>query len=161
MPILTNSRLEKFAQLPAGAKFRPSEAYRQCRHTSKNADANCQDLLANPSVAARIAELMAGNAQACKMTRKEALDWLVDIIKVEGVEVKPEASATGWPAALAPSFCLLLPLRSLRLNHPHSSALRPSIRKRKTGSGVSFPYPTICRLADAGGASHRTAASPS
>jgi Terminase small subunit len=77
MPILTNSRLEKFAQLPAGAKFRPSEAYRQCGYTSKNADVNCQDLLANPSVAARIAEPMAGNAQECKMTRKEALDWLV------------------------------------------------------------------------------------
>ena len=104
MPILTNSRLEKFAQLPAGAKFGPSEAYRQCGYTSKNADVNCQDILANPSVAARIAELMAGNAQECKMTRKEALDWLVDIIKVKGVEVnRKRARLVGPPLSPPPS----------------------------------------------------------
>jgi hypothetical protein len=79
MPILRNSRHEKFAQLLARAKFGPSEAYRQCGYTGKNADVNCQDVLANPSVAARIAELKAGNAQECKMTRKEALAWLVDV----------------------------------------------------------------------------------
>jgi Terminase small subunit len=102
MPILTNSRLEKFAQLPAGAKFRPSEVYRQCGYTSRNADVNCQDLLANAGVAARIAELMAGNAQECQMTREEALDWLVDIIKIEGVEEIAFGPPGRWPGGGSP-----------------------------------------------------------
>ena len=60
MPILRNSRHEKFAQLLARAKFGPSEAYRQCGYTGKNADVNCQDLLANPSVAAKLPSLRLG-----------------------------------------------------------------------------------------------------
>lgn len=58
---------------------------------------NRQDLLANPSVAARIAELKAENAQECKMTRKEALNWLVDVIRTGAGKIhKDDALCKGY-----------------------------------------------------------------
>ena len=68
-------------------------------------------------------KLMAGNAQECKMTRKEALDWLVDIIKVEGVEIN--GSERDWLARR--SLPLLLSPPTSAISAVNSSAfIRPT-----------------------------------
>ena len=76
MPVLRNSRHEKFALIVAKGKTR-SEAYREVTGSAKNADANADNWLNAPGVRERIAELQEQTAQECGMERIDYAKSLV------------------------------------------------------------------------------------
>ena len=76
MPILRNSRHEKFALIVAKGKTR-SEAYREVTGSAKNADANADNWLNAPGVRERIAELQEQTAEECGMERIDYAKSLV------------------------------------------------------------------------------------
>lgn len=77
MPMLKNSRHERFAQLCASGK-KGSAAYREVVNAkAKNPDVNADQLLNQPGVRERIEELKAASAQRCSMTREQFLESLV------------------------------------------------------------------------------------
>jgi Terminase small subunit len=77
MPILKNSRHERFAQMCASGK-KGSAAYREVINANaKNPDVNADQLLNQPGVRERIEELKAASAQRCSMTREQFLESLV------------------------------------------------------------------------------------
>ena len=76
MPVLRNSRHEKFALIVAKGKTR-SEAYREVTGIAKNADANADNWLNAPGVRERIAELQEQTAEECGMERLDYAKSLV------------------------------------------------------------------------------------
>ena len=76
MPVLRNSRHEKFALIVAKGKTR-SEAYREVTGNAKNADANADNWLNAPGVRERIAELQEQTAEECGMERIDYAKSLV------------------------------------------------------------------------------------
>ena len=76
MPVLRNSRHEKFALIVAKGKTR-SEAYREVTGSAKNADANADNWLNAPGVRERIAELQEQTAEECGMERIDYAKSLV------------------------------------------------------------------------------------
>jgi hypothetical protein len=87
VPILNNSRHERFAQLVASGKHSDMEVFRQAGHADESAHQNACRLRANESVAARIEELRARNAEKCQLSRDEAVQYLVEILKTPITEV--------------------------------------------------------------------------
>jgi Terminase small subunit len=63
------------------------EVFRQAGHADESAHQNACRLRANESVAARIAELRARNAEKCQLSRDEAVQYLVEILKTPITEV--------------------------------------------------------------------------
>ena len=80
MPILANSRHERFAQLVASGKSELS-SFVEAGYSAKSARQNAHRLSENEGVKARIAELRGRNAEKCEMERAEAVQYLVDILK--------------------------------------------------------------------------------
>jgi hypothetical protein len=78
MPVLRNSRHEKFALIVAKGKTR-SKAYREVTGSAKNADANADNWLNAPGVRERIAELQEQTAEECGMERIDYAKSLVAI----------------------------------------------------------------------------------
>jgi hypothetical protein len=70
MPILQNARHERFAQLVASGKHSDMEAFKQARYADESGHLNACRLRANESVAARIEELRARNAEKCQLSRE-------------------------------------------------------------------------------------------
>ena len=87
MPILQNARHERFAQLVASGKHSDMEAFKQAGYADESAHQNACRLRANESVAARIEELRARNAEKCQLSRDEAVQYLVEILKTPIGEV--------------------------------------------------------------------------
>ena len=73
MPILQNARHERLAQLVASGKHSDMEAFKQAGYADESAHQNACRLRANESVAARIEELRARNAEKCQLSRDEAV----------------------------------------------------------------------------------------
>ena len=76
MPVLRNSRHEKFALIVAKGKTR-SEAYREVTGSTKNADANADNWLNAPGVRERIGVLQEQTAEECGMERIDYAKSLV------------------------------------------------------------------------------------
>jgi hypothetical protein len=76
MPVLRNSRHEKFALIVAKGETR-SEAYREVTGSAKNADANADNWLNTPGVRERIAELQEQTAKECGMEHIDCAKSLV------------------------------------------------------------------------------------
>ncbi len=76
MPVLQNSRHEKFALIVAKGKTR-SDAYREVTGSAKNADANADNWLNAPGVRERIAELQEQTAEEGGMERTDYAKSLV------------------------------------------------------------------------------------
>ena len=87
MPLLQNARHERFAQLVASGKHSVMEAFKQAGYSDESAHQNACRLRANESVAARIEELRARNAEKCQLSRDEAVQYLVEILKTPIGEV--------------------------------------------------------------------------
>ena len=87
MPILQNARHERFAQLVASGKHSDMEAFKQAGYADESAHQNACRLRANESVADRIEELRARNAEKCQLSRDEAVQYLVEILKTPIGEV--------------------------------------------------------------------------
>ena len=87
VPILQNTRHERFAQLVASGKHSDMEAFKQAGYADESAHQNACRLRANESVAARIEELRARNAEKCQLSRDEAVRYLVEILKTPIAEV--------------------------------------------------------------------------
>jgi phage terminase small subunit len=81
MPFLQNTRHERLAQLVASGKHSDMEAFKQAGYANESAHQNACRLRANESVAARIEELRARNAEKCRLSRDEAVQYLVEILK--------------------------------------------------------------------------------
>ena len=90
MPILQNARHERFAQLVASGKHSDIEAFKQAGYADESAHQNACRLRANESVAARIEELRARNAEKSQLSRDEAVQYLVEILKTPIGEVTAE-----------------------------------------------------------------------
>jgi Holliday junction resolvase len=81
MPVLKNSRHERFAQLRASGKT-GCDAYREAvSNKSKNPDVLASQLVGMPGVAERIEELKAESARKCSMTREEFVESLVEMYR--------------------------------------------------------------------------------
>ena len=76
MPVLPNSRHEKFALIVAKGKSR-SGVYREVTGSAKNADANADNWLNAPGVRERVAELQEQTAEECGMERIDYAKSLV------------------------------------------------------------------------------------
>ena len=63
------------------------EAFKQAGYADESAHQNACRLRANESVAARIEELRARNAEKCQLSRDEAVQYLVEILKTPIGEV--------------------------------------------------------------------------
>ena len=87
MPFLQNARHERFAQLVASGKHSDMEAFKQAGYADESAHQNACRLRANESVAARIVELRARNAEKCQLSRNEAVQYPVEILKTPISEV--------------------------------------------------------------------------
>jgi hypothetical protein len=87
MPILANPRHDRFAQLVASGKFSHSEAFRQAGYAENGAKENASRLMTNDNVSARIEELRARNAEKCQLSRDQAVQYLVEILKTPIGEV--------------------------------------------------------------------------
>ena len=87
MPILENARHECFAQLVASGKHSDMEAFSRAGYAKESAHQNACRLRANESVAARIEELRARNAEKCQLSRDQAVQYLVEILKTPIGEV--------------------------------------------------------------------------
>ena len=111
MPILGNPRHERFAQLVASGKHSVMEAFKQAGYADESAHQNACRLRANESVAARIEELRARNAEKCQLSRDEAVQYLVEILKTLIGEVTAD-HRLGSPTTR----------RAARSNFPTSSA---------------------------------------
>ena len=86
MPILghadsLNARHERFAQVVVNGKRSDMEAFKQAGYADESAHQNAYRLWANESVAARIEELRARNAEKSQLSRDEAVQYLVEILK--------------------------------------------------------------------------------
>ena len=77
--MLTNARHEKFAQLIAAGSTGVS-AYREAGYSGKGGDVSAHRLLVNAKIAARIAEIREEAAQECRLSKKQLLDFLADVI---------------------------------------------------------------------------------
>ena len=80
MPALTSSRQEKFAQLCASG-LNNSEAYRRLSGKERNADVRAAQLMAQPGVRERVAEIKEQNAQRAQMTREELMAFYAAVIR--------------------------------------------------------------------------------
>lgn len=80
MPALTSSRREKFAQLCASG-LNNSEAYRRLSGKERNADVRAAQLMAQPGVRERVAEIKEQNARRAQMTRDELLAFYAEVIR--------------------------------------------------------------------------------
>jgi hypothetical protein len=76
MPVLRNSRHEKFALIVAKGKTR-SEAYREVTGSAKNADANADNWLNAPEVRERIVELQ---VQTSRGVRDGRIDYAKSLV---------------------------------------------------------------------------------
>jgi hypothetical protein len=86
MPILANPRHERFAQLVVSGKHSDMEAFRLVGY-SETGSGNAARLRVNESVAARIEELRARNAEKCQFSRDQAVQYLVEILTTPIEEV--------------------------------------------------------------------------
>ena len=77
--MLTNARHERFAQLVAAGASGAS-AYRDAGYSENNADVSANRLLGKAGIAARIAEIRGEAAQECRLSKKQLLDFLADVI---------------------------------------------------------------------------------
>ena len=80
MPALTSSRQEKFAQLCASG-LNNSEAYRRLSGKERNADVRAAQLMAQPGVRERVAEIKEQNARGAQLTRDELLGFYAEVIR--------------------------------------------------------------------------------
>ena len=88
MPALTSSRQEKFAQLCASG-LNNSEAYRRLSGKERNADVRAAQLMAQPGVRERVAEIKEQNARGAQLTRDELLGFYAEVIRTPADEVPP------------------------------------------------------------------------
>jgi hypothetical protein len=79
--MLKNPRQEHFCQLVASGMFSQAEAFRKAGYAEKGAKENASRLMTNDNVAARIEELRARNAEKCQLSKDQAIQYLVDILK--------------------------------------------------------------------------------
>ena len=63
------------------------EAFRQAGYSASSAQQNAHRLSENEGVKARIEELRARNAEKCQLSRDEAVQYLVEILKTPIAEV--------------------------------------------------------------------------
>ena len=94
MPALTSSRQEKFAQLCASG-LNNSEAYRRLSGKERNADVRAAQLMAQPGVRERVAEIKEQNARGAQLTRDELLGFYAEVIRTP---------ADGFPPGSRRSF---------------------------------------------------------
>ena len=88
MPALTSSRQEKFAQLCASG-LNNSEAYRRLSGKERNADVRAAQLMAQPCVRERVAEIKEQNARGAQLTRDELLGFYAEVIRTPADKVPP------------------------------------------------------------------------
>ena len=88
MPVLTSSRQEKFAQLCASG-LNNSEAYRRLSGKERNADGRAAQLMAQPGVRERVAEIKEQNARGAQLTRDELLGFYSEVIRTPADKVPP------------------------------------------------------------------------
>ena len=86
MPVLTSSRQEKFAQLCASG-LNNSEAYRRLSGKERNADVRAAQLMAQPGVRERVAEIKEQNARGAHLTRDELLGFYAEVIRTSADKV--------------------------------------------------------------------------
>ena len=91
MPVLRNSRHEKFALIVAKGKTR-SEAYREVTGSAKNADANADNWLNTPGVRERIAELKEANSRKSTLTREQIIEFLCKAVTASAANVEADSS---------------------------------------------------------------------
>lgn len=83
---LENGKHERFAQEMANGKA-TGEAYSIAYGTKgMTSSVNANRLLKNANILARIANLKAGNAEKCQMTREELLRIMVDTVKAKPID---------------------------------------------------------------------------
>ena len=80
MPILKNARHEKFAQLVTSGDLSATRAYINAGYSKNGADGAAVKLQGIARVKARIKELKEEAAQDCKLTKKNILDFLADVM---------------------------------------------------------------------------------
>jgi terminase small subunit-like protein len=87
MPILQNSKHEKFAQLCASG-LSGSEAYRRLEGPSagKNADVTAARMMSKPGVRERVEELKKAQADKCELSRDEYRKSLEEILRAKPSE---------------------------------------------------------------------------
>lgn len=107
MPILQNSRHERFAQLVA-AGMSGTEAYERAGYSGDYPNSSAARLSAKDSVSARISELKAKSEAKAGITRGEIIEILAEYARVHPMEyphdvrLKAVAQLTkmcGWDAA--------------------------------------------------------------
>lgn len=86
MPILKNSRHERFAQAVAGGQS-GTASYIAAGYADQGAGQSASALLQNPNVAERIAELKARAEAKGDMSRGEAIKYLVEILNTPAGDV--------------------------------------------------------------------------
>ena len=91
MPVLTSSRQEKFAQL-CGSGLNNSEAYRRLSGKERNADVRAAQLMAQPGVRERVAEIKEQNAQRAQMSRDELMAFYAACLRTPADRVPPGSS---------------------------------------------------------------------
>jgi hypothetical protein len=80
MPVLENPRYERFSQIVADGKMRPTAAYREVAGANaKDPDANSCKWMKRPEIAARIEELKAKASARCSMSRDQFVESLVQM----------------------------------------------------------------------------------
>lgn len=84
--MLKNPRHEKFAQGVADGKS-VTDAYRSAGFSPKGAGQNGERLMKKDEISRRIEEIRKGNEQMCKLSFKQALDFLADCITTPAGDV--------------------------------------------------------------------------
>ena len=80
MALLKNPKHERFAQLVARGDLSATRAYIKCGYSKNGADVSASKLLGNARVSGRIQELQSESAQDCKLSKKQVLDFLAEVM---------------------------------------------------------------------------------
>jgi phage terminase small subunit len=88
MPVLSNPRHEKFAQLVASG-LSALQAYTNAGYRQRSAKGNATRFKENDGIARRIAEIQTENDHKSAMTRDELIGILVGFIRDESLRVWP------------------------------------------------------------------------
>jgi len=153
MPLVKNPRHEQFAQLVASGNLSHAEAFREAGYSETGAKENASRLMTNDNVSARIEELRARNAEKCQLSRDQAVQYLVEILKTPIGEVNVDHRLCQSHDAKSGKVELPSKLGAMRLlakmcgrlepeKHEHGASnelteLLKRLRDREKGDGVS------------------------
>jgi hypothetical protein len=87
--MLDNVRHEKFAQGVANG-LTVSEAYRQAGFSPRGAGQSGEKLLKKTEIRKRVEEIKAESSQECKLSKRQLLDFLVDVIATPAGHVQKD-----------------------------------------------------------------------